>query len=60
MLYRRSLIIFGFAVLLGLAAVVVANAYLGGVAAREAKHSGGMVKVAVARVPLEFGAAITS
>jgi pilus assembly protein CpaB len=59
MLYGRSLIIFGIAVLLGLAAVLVANAYLGGVADREAKHSGGMVKVAVARVPLDFGAAVT-
>src|SRR5688572_20043048 len=56
----QSLIILGIAVFLGLIAVFLANSFLGG---REAKPvtaiPGGTVKIAVARVPLEFGTAVT-
>lgn len=52
---QRSLIILGFAILLGLAAVFVANSFLGRVEQRQEEAVQGTVKVAVARVPLEYG-----
>jgi pilus assembly protein CpaB len=59
MTQTRSLIILGFAILLGLAAVIIANSYLTGVEKQQATVEQGMVKVAVARVPLEYGTIIT-
>ncbi|WEK42513.1 MAG: Flp pilus assembly protein CpaB [Candidatus Sphingomonas colombiensis] len=50
----------GVAILLGFAAVFLANSYLGRVEQRQANSPQGTVKVAVARVPLEFGAQITA
>jgi pilus assembly protein CpaB len=56
----QSLLILGIAVFLGLIAVFLANTYLSG---REKQTvtaiPGGMVKIAVARVPLEFGTPVT-
>lgn len=59
MAQRRSLIILGFALLLGLAAVYITNSYLNRIQKKEEQVQQGMVKVAVARVPLDFGAAIS-
>ncbi|WP_340264353.1 Flp pilus assembly protein CpaB [Sphingobium mellinum] len=56
---RRSLIILGFAILLGLAAVFIANSYLSRAEQQQATAQVGMVKVVVASMPLPFGAAIT-
>lgn len=58
---RRPFIIFGLALLLGLAAVFIANSYLSRAerAQQEAAAAGGMVKLVVATMPLPFGAAIT-
>lgn len=56
---RRSLIILGLAILLGLAAVFVANAYLSKAEQQQALAPQGMAKVVVATMPLAFGAAIT-
>lgn len=55
----QGLIILGVAILVGLAAVFLANSYLGRVEERQATTPKGMAKVAVARVPLEFGTVIT-
>ena len=61
MLQGRSLIILAVAVLLGICAVIIANSYLGGVQqqAQQADAGKGMVKIAVARSPLEFGTPVT-
>ena len=48
----QGLIILGVAILVGLAAVFLANSYLGRVEERQATTPRGMAKVAVARVPL--------
>lgn len=56
----QSLLILGIAVFLGLIAVYLANTFLN--ASREPDNSStpvGTVKVAVARVPIEFGSAVT-
>lgn len=55
----QGLIILGVAILIGLAAVFLANSYLGRVERQQTTTPQGMVKVAVASVPLEFGAPIT-
>lgn len=55
----QGLIILGVAILIGLAAVFLANSYLGRVEQQQTTTAQGMVKVAVASVPLEFGAPIT-
>lgn len=55
---RRSLIILGFAILLGLAAVFIANAYLSRAEKEQAAVPGGMAKVVVATMALPFGAEI--
>jgi pilus assembly protein CpaB len=49
----------GVAILIGLAAVFLANSYLGRVEQQQTTTAQGMVKVAVAAVPLDFGAPIT-
>ena len=61
MLQGRSLIILAVAILLGICAVIVANAYLGGVQQQQTQTdtSKGMVKIAVAASALEFGAPVT-
>ena len=62
MLQGRSLIILIFAVIFGIAAVIVANSYLGGVESRKAAEvqNKGMVRIAVANAALEFGQPLTS
>ncbi|MGN6817669.1 MAG: Flp pilus assembly protein CpaB [Sphingomonas sp.] len=55
----QGLIILGVAILIGLAAVFLAHNYLGRVEQRQATSPQGMVKVAVASAPLEFGTPIT-
>lgn len=60
MTQTRSLIILGLAILLGLAAVFIANSYLTGVEEKQAVVQEGMVKVAVARVPLDYGMPVTA
>ena len=55
----QGLIILGVAILIGLAAVFLANSYLGRVEQQQTTSPQGTVKVAVASVPLEFGAPIT-
>ncbi|WP_219892822.1 Flp pilus assembly protein CpaB [Aquisediminimonas profunda] len=56
---QRSLIVLGLAILLGLVAVYLANVYLGGVEKKQEVVQQGNVKVAVARVPMDFGTEIT-
>lgn len=55
----QGLIILGVAILIGLAAVFLANSYLGRVEQQQTTTTQGMVKVAVASVPLDFGTPIT-
>ncbi len=55
----QGLIILGVAILIGLAAVFLANSYLGRVEQQQVTTPQGMVKVAVAAVPLDFGTPIT-
>lgn len=57
---NRSLIVLGLAILLGLAAVFVANSYLSGVEQQAETVDKTLVRVAVARVPLEYGTAVTT
>lgn len=61
MLQGRSLIILAFAILFGICAVIVANAYLGGIENRKTEEaaSKGMVRIAVANASLEFGQPVT-
>lgn len=56
---QRSLIVLGLAILLGLVAAYLANVYLGGVEKKQETVQQGNIKVAVARVPMEFGTEIT-
>ncbi|KEQ54159.1 Flp pilus assembly protein CpaB [Sphingobium chlorophenolicum] len=56
---RRSLIVLGLAILLGLAAVFIANSYLSR-AEKAPAAEGGMAKVVVATVSLPFGSAVTA
>jgi len=61
MLQGRSLIILAVAVLFGICAVIIANAYLGGIENRAVDQAAGkgMVRIAVANGPLDFGAPVT-
>lgn len=56
---RRSLIVLGLAILLGLAAVFIANSYLTS-AEKAPQAEGGTAKVVVATVSLPFGSAVTA
>jgi pilus assembly protein CpaB len=56
---RQTLIALGVAVILGLIAVLVANTYLTGREKQMAASPEGMVRVAVASMPLEYGGDIT-
>lgn len=62
MLGNRNLLIVAIAALIGIVAVILANSYLSGVEKREvtAAEEGRLVQIAVARVPLEYGAVLTS
>lgn len=55
----QSLLILGIAIFLGLIAVFMANTFLGKDQKPVAAIPGGTVQVAVARVPIEFGTAVT-
>ncbi len=57
---RRSLIILAFAILLGLAAVYIANVFLVRKEQQQAQIPQGMAKVVVARVAMPFGTAVTN
>lgn len=57
---QRSLVILFFAIVLGLAAVFLVNAFLTGKEEQQAAQKVTYAKVAVARVPLEFGTQITA
>lgn len=56
---RQTLIALGLALILGLVAVIVANAYLTGRERQLENSPKGLVRVAVASQPLDFGAPIT-
>ena len=62
MLGNRNLFIVAIAALVGIVAVIMANSYLSGVEKQEmtAAEDGRLVQIAVARVPLEYGATLTS
>jgi pilus assembly protein CpaB len=57
---NRSMIVLAFAILLGLAAVFLANSYLSGVEQQAEVVDKTMVRVAVARVPLEYGTVVSN
>ena len=56
---RQTLIALGVAIVLGLIAVLLANTYLAGREKQLASSPQGMVRVAVASMPLTFGADVT-
>lgn len=62
MFANRNILIVAIAALLGIVAVIVANSYLSGAEKQQetAAEQGRLVQVAVARVPLEYGATLTS
>ena len=62
MLANRNLLAIVIAAVIGIAAVIIANGYLSGVETRQtnAAEDGRLVQIAVARVPLEYGVALTS
>ncbi len=59
---NRNIIIIAIAALLGIIAVVVANSYLSGVekSQERAAEQNRLVQIAVARVPMEYGTALTA
>jgi pilus assembly protein CpaB len=56
---RQTIIALGVAIILGLVAVFLANTYLTGRERQIAAQPEGMVRVAVASMPLEYGADVT-
>ncbi len=56
---RQTLIALGVAIILGLVAVLLANTYLTGREKQLAQSPEGMVRVAVASMPLEYGGEVT-
>jgi pilus assembly protein CpaB len=62
MLGNRNLLIVAIAALIGIVAVILANSYLTGVENKEvnAAEEGRLVQIAVARLPLEYGTALTA
>jgi len=56
---RQTLIALGVAVILGLIAVLLANTYLSGRERQLAQSPEGMVRVAVAAMPLDYGGEVT-
>lgn len=59
MIRKQSMLVLGAAILFGLIAVYLVNIYIGGVERRDEARDPNMPRVAVARVPLEFGARLT-
>ena len=59
MMRRQSIIALAIAVALGLFAVYIANAYWSARDSNAADNQGGMVNVAVAAIPLDFGSPVT-
>jgi pilus assembly protein CpaB len=59
MFRRQSLLVMGVAVLLGLVAVYLVNAYLTGATRQQEARTVQTTRIAVARVPLNFGTRIT-
>jgi pilus assembly protein CpaB len=59
MFRRQSVIILGIAVLLGLVAVYLVNAYLSGADRQQEARAVQTTRIAVARLPLEYGTRIT-
>ncbi len=59
---NRNIVVLAIAAILGIAAVIIANSYLSGVEDKQtrAAEEGRLVQIAVARVPLDYGAALTS
>lgn len=59
---NRNIIVIAVAALIGIVAVIVANSYLTGSEARDrvAAEESRLVQIAVARIPLEYGATLTS
>ncbi len=62
MLANRNLLIVAIAAFIGIIAVILANSYLSGVEKKDATaaEQGRLVQIAVARVPLEYGATLTA
>ena len=62
MLANRNLLIVAIAAFIGIIAVLIANSYLSGAEKQQetAAEQGRLVQIAVARVPLEYGATLTS
>lgn len=62
MLANRNIIIVAIAAVIGIFAVILANSYLSGAEKQQetAAEQGRLVQVAVARVPLEYGATLSS
>ncbi len=59
---NRNFVVLAIAAILGIAAVIIANSYLAGVEQNQerAAEQGRLVQIAVARVPLDYGATLTS
>ena len=62
MLANRNLLIVAIAAFVGIIAVILANSYLSGAEEQQATaaEQGRLVQIAVARVPLEYGATLTA
>ena len=62
MFANRNIVILAIAAILGIAAVIIANSYLSGVEENQARaaEEGRLVQIAVARVPLDYGATLSS
>lgn len=61
MFANRNIVVLAIAAILGVAAVIIANSYLSGVEENQqrAAEQGRLVQIAVARVPLDYGATLT-
>lgn len=62
MLANRNLLIVAIAAVIGIVAVIIANSYLSGAEKQQevAAEQGRLVQIAVARVPLEYGATLSA
>lgn len=58
---NRNILVLAIAAILGIAAVIIANSYLSGVEEKQerAAEDNRLVQIAVARAPLDYGAALT-
>ena len=61
MFANRNILVLALAAILGIAAVIIANSFLSGVEEKDkrAAEQGRLVQIAVARVPLDYGATLT-